>query len=67
MSDSPDIADTSTTTDRGFLIVMYRLPRCPHCGTTKHRARRTKQNEDGTLLRYTTCKACKKNFGIIFE
>jgi len=65
--DADIVGEVVTQTDRGFPVVMYRRPRCPHCGATKHKARRTKTQDDGTLFRYTTCSACKKNFGIIAE
>ena len=61
------IGDIVTATDRGLPVVMYRRPRCPECGSTQHKARRTKKLEDGSLFRYTTCKACETNFGILAE
>ena len=65
---SNDLAtDDFGTTERGLEVVRYQRPRCPHCGSEKIRTRRSINQGDGSMFRYTTCKNCEENFAVVAE
>jgi hypothetical protein len=49
------------------VYVFARLPRCPACGSSELRSRRSIDQGDGSRKRWTTCKICNETFFLILE
>jgi len=59
--------DDFGTTERGLEIVRYMRPRCPKCGSMKIRSRRSINQGDGSMFRYSVCNECEENFVVVAE
>jgi DNA-directed RNA polymerase subunit M/transcription elongation factor TFIIS len=57
------------STDNGRkLTVIYARPRCYQCDSTRLSAKDgSRQQGDGSVLRFTTCLDCGKKFNLVLE
>lgn len=59
---------STPTHDTASRYVFAERPKCPACHATRLRAYRTTRNDDdGTLTRYTRCLICGQKFLLILE